>query len=104
MQASRHVVTKLLGSQAVDKMLSLSKFALPQHCRQMNPPPMSALADTGVSNQCVDFVKSLLRLTPSHSYDCFSGVSSHMDRLSRNKKYICPGRPKDFFTSIASSE
>ena len=53
-----------LAHWLLTKHYPLSKFALPRYCRLMDPVPLSELANKGVSDQAMDFVKNLLHLTP----------------------------------------
>ena len=54
-----------LAHWLLTKRYPLSKFALPKHCRQMDPVPLSELANWAASNQAADFVKNLLHLAPA---------------------------------------
>ena len=54
-----------LAHWLLTKRYPLSKFALPKHCRQMDPVPLSELANCAASNLAADFVKNLLHLAPA---------------------------------------
>lgn len=43
----------------------LTKFALARYCRQMDPIPLSELADNGASDSAMNFVEALLHLDPA---------------------------------------